>query len=154
MVLGQQEKGVSMEIKRKTRVGRVVSNKMNKTAVVVVETARHHPLYSKSIKKFTRYKAHDEKNECGIGDIVRLVETRPLSKDKRWRVAEIISKAEVLEVRPEELEVKPEELEVKPEELEVQPEKMEAEPEVVAAEDKEVETEPEAAGEKPAEEVT
>jgi len=94
-----------MAIKRKTRLGRVVSNKMDKTAVVLVETARHHPLYKKAVRKMKKYKAHDEKNECGIGDIVRLVETRPLSKEKRWRVAEIVTKVEVIEVRPEEIEV-------------------------------------------------
>jgi len=105
-----------MGMKRKTRLGRVVSNKMDKTAVVAVETSRHHPLYKKTIKKMTKYKAHDEKNECEIGDTVRLVETRPLSKEKRWRVAEIISKAEVIEVKPEEIEVEPEPVEEQPEE--------------------------------------
>jgi len=99
-----------MKERRKVRVGRVVSNKMDKTVVVVVETARRHPLYKKTIKRLKRYKAHDERNQCGIGDIVRLVETRPLSKEKRWRVSEILSKAEVVEVKPEEIEVKPEEL--------------------------------------------
>ena len=92
-----------MESKRKTRIGRVVSNKMDKTATVVVETSRRHPLYNKAIKKFIKYKAHDEKNECGLGDIVRIVETRPLSKCKRWRVAEIITKGEVVEIQPEEI---------------------------------------------------
>ena len=105
-----------METKRKTRLGRVVSNKMDKTAVVVLETVRHHRLYKKAIRRMTRYKVHDEKNECGIGDLVRLVETRPLSKEKRWRVAEIISKAEVIEVKPEEIEVEPEPVEEQPEE--------------------------------------
>ncbi len=92
-----------MKIKRKTRLGRVVSNKMDKTVVVTVETARHHPLYKKTIKKKVRYKAHDGQNECGEGDIVRIVETRPLSKEKRWRVAEIITKKEVLEIQPKEI---------------------------------------------------
>ncbi len=92
-----------METKRKVRIGRVVSNKMEKTVVVTVETARHHPLYRESIKKAVRYKAHDAKNECGEGDIVRIRETRPLSKEKRWRVAEIITKKEVLEVQPKEI---------------------------------------------------
>lgn len=128
----------SMGIKRKSRIGRVVSNKMDKTAVVVVETARHHPLYNKAIRKQTRYKAHDEKNECGLGDIVRLVETRPLSREKRWRVVEIISKAEVIEVRPEEIEVQPEELRAEAEVAEVKPEEIKAEPEV--AEDRPEET--------------
>ena len=92
-----------MESKRKTRIGRVVSNKMDKTVAVAVETPRRHPLYKKTIKRMVKYKAHDENNECGLGDIVRIVETRPLSKHKRWRVAEIITKGEVVEVQPEEI---------------------------------------------------
>jgi len=99
-----------MEEKRKTRFGRVVSDKMNKTVVVAVETPRHHPLtprhhplYRKTIRRAVKYKAHDEKNECRIGDMVRIVETRPLSKDKQWRVAEILTKGEVAEVKPEEI---------------------------------------------------
>ncbi len=92
-----------MERKRKTRFGRVVSNKMDKTVVVAVETPKRHPLYKKIIKRAVKYKAHDEHNECGLGDIVRIVETRPLSRQKRWRVAEIITKGEVLEVQPEEI---------------------------------------------------
>ena len=92
-----------MEKKRKTRVGRVVSNRMNKTVVVAVETLRHHPLYKKTIKGVVKFKAHDENNECGLGDIVRIVETRPLSRQKRWRVAEIITRGEVVEVQPKEI---------------------------------------------------
>lgn len=92
-----------MQTKRKTRVGRVVSNKMDKTVVVAVETTKHHPLYRKTIKKATKYKAHDAKNECGKGDRVRIIETRPLSKEKRWRVAEIITKKAVVEVQPKEI---------------------------------------------------
>ncbi len=92
-----------MEKKRKTRIGRVASNKMDKTVVVTVETSRHHRLYKKTIKKLVRYKAHDAKNECGEGDIVRIIETRPLSKEKRWRVAEIITRKEVVEVQPGEI---------------------------------------------------
>jgi len=92
-----------MESKHKTRTGRVVSNKMDKTAVVAVETSRHHPLYKKTIKRTVKYKAHDENNECGQGDIVRIVETRPLSRHKRWRVAEIITKREVVEIQPREI---------------------------------------------------
>ncbi len=92
-----------MEKKHKTRVGRVVSNKMDKTVVVVVETSKRHPLYKKTIRRMTRYKAHDEKNKCGIGDTVMIVETRPLSRDKRWRVAEIITKGEVVEIQPKEI---------------------------------------------------
>ncbi len=92
-----------MEKKRKTKVGRVVSNKMDKTVVVAVENLKRHPLYKKTIRRVVRYKAHDANNECGEGDTVRIVETRPLSKDKRWRVAEIITKGEVAEVKPEEI---------------------------------------------------
>jgi len=78
---------------RKTRIGRVVSDKMNKTIVVAVEDRVPHPLYKKIIKRTSKLKAHDENNECGIGDRVRIMETRPLSKDKRWRLVEIIEKA-------------------------------------------------------------
>ena len=89
--------------KRKTRLGYVVSNKMDKTVVVSVETLRHHPLYKKTIRRAVKYKAHDEKNKCRLGDIVKIIETRPLSKEKRWRVAEIITKREVVEVQPKEI---------------------------------------------------
>ena len=78
---------------RKTRVGKVVSDKMDKTIVVAVEDLVAHPLYKKIIKRTYKLKAHDENNECGIGDRVRVMETRPLSKDKRWRLVEIIEKA-------------------------------------------------------------
>ncbi|MDO4288238.1 MAG: 30S ribosomal protein S17 [Eubacterium sp.] len=78
---------------RKTRVGRVVSDKMDKTIVVAVETFVKHPLYKKRVKSTVKFKAHDEMNECGIGDTVRIMETRPLSKDKRWRLVEIVEKA-------------------------------------------------------------
>jgi small subunit ribosomal protein S17 len=78
---------------RKTRVGKVVSDKMDKTVVVIVEDRVAHKTYKKIIGRTYRLKAHDENNACGIGDIVRVMETRPLSKDKRWRVVEIIEKA-------------------------------------------------------------
>ena len=78
---------------RKTRVGIVVSDKMDKTIVVAIEDRVQHPLYKKIIKNTIRLKAHDENNSCGVGDRVLIMETRPLSKDKRWRVAEIIEKA-------------------------------------------------------------
>ena len=78
---------------RKTRVGKVVSNKMDKTIVVAIEDHVKHPLYKKIVKRTYKLKAHDEKNECGIGDTVKVMETRPLSKDKRWRLVEIIEKA-------------------------------------------------------------
>ena len=78
---------------RKVRIGSVVSDKMDKTVVVAVETFVTHPLYKKQIKQTTKFKAHDENNECGIGDTVKIMETRPLSKDKRWRVVNILEKA-------------------------------------------------------------
>jgi small subunit ribosomal protein S17 len=81
------------ETSRKTRVGRVVSDKMDKTIVVAIEDRVAHPLYKKIVKRTYKLKAHDEKNEAGVGDRVRVMETRPLSKDKRWRVVEIVEKA-------------------------------------------------------------
>ena len=78
---------------RKTRVGKVVSDKMDKTVVVIVEDRVAHKTYKKIIGRTYRLKAHDENTECGVGDIVRVMETRPLSKDKRWRVVEIVEKA-------------------------------------------------------------
>lgn len=78
---------------RKSIVGKVVSNKMDKTIVVAVEDSVKHKLYNKIVKRTVRFKAHDENNECNIGDKVKLMETRPLSKDKRWRLVEIIEKA-------------------------------------------------------------
>ncbi len=88
--------------KRKVREGLVVSDRMDKTVVVAVETRKVHPLYKKAIRVSKKYKAHDENNACKIGDKVRIVETRPLSKEKRWRVTEIMSKKEVAETRQEE----------------------------------------------------
>jgi small subunit ribosomal protein S17 len=78
---------------RKTRVGVVVSDKMDKTIVISMSTRVRHPLYGKIIKRTNKFKAHDEENACGIGDTVRVMETRPLSKDKRWRLVEIVEKA-------------------------------------------------------------
>lgn len=78
---------------RKTRVGKVVSDKMDKTVVVAIADNVKHPLYKKIIKRTVRLKAHDENNACGVGDRVLVMETRPLSKDKRWRVVEIVEKA-------------------------------------------------------------
>ncbi|MGN0517256.1 MAG: 30S ribosomal protein S17 [Acutalibacteraceae bacterium] len=78
---------------RKTEVGKVVSNKMDKTIVVAIENSVSHKLYNKIVKRTIKFKAHDENNECSIGDRVRIMETRPLSKDKRWRLVEIIEKA-------------------------------------------------------------
>ena len=78
---------------RKTRIGQVVSDKMDKTIVVAIEDSVQHPLYKKTMKRTYKLKAHDENNECGIGDTVEVMETRPLSKDKRWRLVRIIEKA-------------------------------------------------------------
>jgi small subunit ribosomal protein S17 len=78
---------------RKTRIGKVVSDKMDKTIVVAIEDSVKHPLYNKIVKRTVKFKAHDENNECGVGDRVKIMETRPLSKDKRWRLVQIIEKA-------------------------------------------------------------
>ncbi len=77
---------------RKTRVGKVVSDKMDKTIVVAVQTSYKHPLYGKTMKRTFKLKAHDENNECQVGDTVKVMETRPLSRDKRWRLVEIVEK--------------------------------------------------------------
>ena len=77
---------------RKTRIGKVVSDKMDKTIVVAVQTSYKHPLYGKTMKRTFKLKAHDENNECQVGDTVKVMETRPLSKDKRWRLVEIVEK--------------------------------------------------------------
>jgi small subunit ribosomal protein S17 len=79
---------------RKVRIGTVVSNKMQKTIVVAVEDKFRHPLYGKIIKRTKKYKVHDENNICNVGDIVKIMETRPLSKEKRWRLVEIVKKAD------------------------------------------------------------
>jgi len=84
----------------KVRLGTVVSDKMQKTVVVAVETTKRHRLYKKTLRRTTRYKVHDEHNECRLGDQVRIVETRPLSKEKRWRVAEILVRGDVADVQP------------------------------------------------------
>lgn len=89
---------------KKVRVGRVVSNKMQKTVVVAVEWRQRHPLYKKPVRRVTKFYAHDGVGQCQLGDLVRIVESRPLSKIKRWRVVEIVKKGEVAEVKPEELD--------------------------------------------------
>jgi small subunit ribosomal protein S17 len=86
--------------KRKVREGSVVSDRMDKTVVVAVETRKVQPLYKKAIRFTKKYKAHDKDNACKIGDKVKIVETRPLSKEKRWRVTEIMSKGELVKTRP------------------------------------------------------
>lgn len=92
-----------MEEKRKTRFGKVVSDKMDKTVVVAVDTPKRHPLYKKTIRRVVKYYAHDEKNQSKVGDTVRIEETRPTSKLKRWRVAEIVTKGEVADIKPQEI---------------------------------------------------
>ena len=86
---------ITMEARklRKEKTGRVVSNKMNKSITVIVESKMKHPIYGKFVSKSTKFTAHDEKNECGVGDTVRIMETRPLSKTKNWRLVEIIERA-------------------------------------------------------------
>ena len=90
--------------RRKIRVGRVASDKMDKTVVVAVVWHRRHPLYKKAIKRVVKLKAHDETNQCHQGDLVRIRETRPVSRDKRWRVVEILERREALEIKPKELD--------------------------------------------------
>ena len=92
-----------MKEKRKTRTGTVVSDKMDKTVVVLVESLRRHPLYKKVVRDISKFKVHDAANTCKVGDVVRIVETRPLSKDKCWRVVEIIGRKEVAEREPSEV---------------------------------------------------
>lgn len=83
-----------MKGRRRTLTGRVVSDKMDKTVVVVVHSTKRHPLYGKVLRASKRYKAHDEENACRIGDLVRIEESRPLSREKRWRVTEVLERAE------------------------------------------------------------
>jgi small subunit ribosomal protein S17 len=92
-----------MKAKQKTRTGTVISDKMDKTVVVLVESLRRHPLYKKGVRHTSKFKAHDEANACKVGDVVKIIETRPLSKEKCWRVAEVISRKEVVEIEPTEI---------------------------------------------------
>ena len=92
-----------MNSSRKIKTGQVDSTKMNKTVVVAVESRKRHPLYGKIYKRTKKYKAHDESNTCKIGDRVIIEESRPISKEKRWRVVEVLTKGEVAEVQPEEI---------------------------------------------------
>jgi small subunit ribosomal protein S17 len=87
----------------KLQTGVVVANKMDKTVVVRIDRQKRHRLYGKTLRVTQRYKAHDEKNECNLGDIVKIAETRPLSREKRWRVVEIVTKGDVAEVAPREI---------------------------------------------------
>ena len=144
-------------IKRKIRVGRVVGNKMEKTVVVAVEWSRAHRLYKKRIRRISRFKAHDEENRCRVGDEVQIIETRPLSKTKRWRVLSILKSHEIAEVKPEEInlpEDEPQEVaEAEPTAEAEEPEEVaEAEPTAEAEEPEEVaEAEPTAEAEEPEE---
>ncbi len=79
--------------RRKVRSGRVVSDSMDKTVVVAIETLVRHPLYGRIVRRTTKFKAHDEENQCGVGDTVEIMETRPISKEKRWRVSRVVEKA-------------------------------------------------------------
>ena len=92
-----------MEQKRKTRLGEVIGDKTEKTVIVAVDTPKKHPLYKKTIRRIVKYYAHDEKKQCKVGDTVRIEETRPLSRLKRWRVVEIVTKGEVAEIKPGEI---------------------------------------------------
>jgi small subunit ribosomal protein S17 len=92
-----------MATQEKLQTGRVVGNKMDKTVVVRIDRHKRHRLYGKTMSVTRRYKAHDEKNECNLGDIVKIAETRPLSREKRWRVVEIVTKGDVAEVAPREI---------------------------------------------------
>jgi len=87
------EKTATERGQRKVRLGTVIADKMNKTVIVQVGTSKAHRLYRKTVQQRTKFKVHDEKSECGVGDLVRIMETRPISKEKRWRVIEIVEKA-------------------------------------------------------------
>src|SRR5688572_33506406 len=106
----ESEQAGSGRGRRKTMVGIVVSNKMDKTAVVAVERRERHPLYRKILRQTKRYKAHDPNNAAVLGDVVRIEESRPISKAKRWRIAETLTRGNVAEVAPREIGI-PEELE-------------------------------------------
>ena len=93
--------------RRKSNIGRVVSDRMDKTVVVAVERHRTHRLYKRRIKRVSRFKAHDEHTTCKLGDTVRIVETRPLSREKRWRVVEVLARTEVAETQPKDIDAEP-----------------------------------------------
>ena len=92
-----------MKKNQKNKTGKVISDRMDKTIIVSVETLRRHPFYKKVVRQSSKFKVHDEDNACKIGDTVRIVETRPLSKEKRWRVVEILAKKELVGDKPEEI---------------------------------------------------
>ncbi len=92
-----------MREKRKTLIGRVVSDKMNKTVVVEIDTRKPHPLYHRIVRITKRFKAHDEGNACHVGDLVRLIESKPVSREKRWAVVDIVERGDVAEIQPAEV---------------------------------------------------
>jgi small subunit ribosomal protein S17 len=92
-----------MEEKRKSRIGKVIGDKMNKTVIVAINTPWRHPIYNKTVRRVVKYYVHDEKKLSKTGDTVKIIETRPLSKLKRWRVAEVMIKAEVADIKPSEI---------------------------------------------------
>jgi small subunit ribosomal protein S17 len=92
-----------MEKKRKTKIGKVIGDKMNKTVIVAVNTPWRHPVYNKTVRRIVKYYAHDEKKLSKTGDTVLIIETRPLSRLKRWRIKEVLNKAEVAEIKPSEI---------------------------------------------------
>ena len=111
---------------RKTRVGQVVTDKADKTVVVAVEWFQRHPLYRKRMRRFTRFHVHDENNECRLGDQVLIVESRPISKTKRWRIQEILSRREVPDIQPREVGVELEQAMPAPLEIPVEAEESQA----------------------------
>jgi small subunit ribosomal protein S17 len=92
-----------MEEKRKTRIGKVIGDKMSKTVIVAVSTPWRHPIYNKTVKRIVKYYAHDEKKLSKTGDTVMIVETRPISRLKRWRIKEVLNKAEMADIKPSEI---------------------------------------------------
>ena len=92
-----------MEEKRKTKIGKVIGDKMSKTVIVAVNTPWRHPVYNKTVRRIVKYYAHDEKKLSKTGDTVLIIETRPLSRLKRWRIKEVLNKAEVAEIKPSEI---------------------------------------------------
>jgi small subunit ribosomal protein S17 len=144
--------------RRKIRVGRVVSDKMDKTIVVVVEWRRPHRIYKKAVKRQTRFNVHDPANTCKTGDLVRIIETRPISRTKRWRVAEILQREEIAEIQPEEITVEDEsvlvaEREAPPDEIDQEGPAAVAATEAIREAQEEVEAEEEAEAEAPEEPV-
>ena len=142
--MNQQEVAPSTERgRRKTMIGIVVSNKMDKTAVIAVERRQPHSLYRKIVRSTTRYKAHDPRNEAVLGDVVRIEETRPLSKEKRWRIIETLVRGNVADIAPREIGAPVIKAPARPEPVVAAPAAT-AEPPAAAAAEPEVAAEPEA----------